>query len=135
MNRKPQLLLGFVLIIIAGLAFVPTARADRATRQVAAWYQRNLDRYPDPGAREWVDRLRPGQDPLTVEASILASDEYWYRAGGNTGGWIDLLFRDTVGRPPSERDYRFWSDRARFGDRNKIAYELLRQLQGDRPWN
>jgi hypothetical protein len=103
---------------------------------VASWYQRYLDRYPDPdGLRSWADHLRRGGDPLDVEAGILSSDEYWERAGSNPSGWVDRMFRDTTGRPPSLRDFRYWSERARRGDRQRIAREFLRGLSGERPWN
>jgi hypothetical protein len=133
---KTHLALAATMALAISLSAVSPVRADRATRTVAAWYQRYLDRYPDPdGLRDWADKLRRGWDPLDVEAGILSSDEYWQRSGSNPAGWVDRLFRDTTGRPPSVRDFRFWTDRARRGDRKRVAMEFLRQLKGDRPWN
>jgi hypothetical protein len=136
MNARPRFLLAMALSLAAGLAASTPVRADSASRQVAAWYQRYLDRYPDrAGLEDWADKLRRGRDPIDVEAGILSSDEYWARAGSNPGGWVDRLFRDTTGRPPSVRDFRFWADRARLGDRKRVAKDFLRGLHGDRPWN
>jgi hypothetical protein len=136
MHAQSRLLLAVVLTFVTGLAIPAPARADRAARMVTAWYQRYLDRFPnDAGARDWVDQLRRGRDPLLVEAGILSSDEYWRRAGSNPIGWVDRLFRDTTGRPPSPWELRFWTDRARFADRERIAVEFLLKLHGDRPWN
>jgi len=136
MNTRTKLIAALVLTLGSGLAVAPPARADRAERQVVAWYQRYLDRYPDEnGIRDWTEKLRRGRDPLDVEAEILASDEYWERAGSNPAGWVDRLFRDTTGRPPSRQEFRFWADRVRLGDRKQIAVDYLRQLHGDRPWN
>ena len=135
MNAQSRLLLTVAFTLVAGLAMPAPARADWATRQVIAWYQRYLDRFPDRGGlRDWSDQLRRGRDPIVVEAGILASDEYWRRAGRNPIGWVDRLFRDTTGRPPPPRDHRFWADRLRFGDRQRVAEEFLRGLYGDRPW-
>jgi hypothetical protein len=136
MNGQSRLLLPVVLTAVAGLAMPTPARADRAARQIIAWYQRYLDRYPDEaGLSDWTEKLRGGRDPLDVEAEILSSDEYWRRAGSDPMGWVDRLFRDTTGRPPSPRDFRFWADRVRFADRKQIAVDFLRELNGDRPWN
>ena len=90
MHAQSRLLLAVVLTLVADLAMPAPARADRAMRLVSAWYQRYLDRLPDPaGFRDWTDQLRRGVDPLIVEAGILSSDEYWRRAGSNAVGWVD----------------------------------------------
>jgi hypothetical protein len=136
MNRAPRFLVVGILALVATAAISSPARADRAARQVVAWYERYLDRYPnDAGARDWVEKLRRGRDPLDVEASILSSDEYWRRAGSNPAGFVDRLFRDTAGRPPGPGEFRYWVGRARSGDRKQIAVDFLKQLYGDRPWN
>jgi hypothetical protein len=136
MRSQPRILPVALLALVASFAVTPSARADRATRQVAAWYQRYLDRYPDQaGLNDWADKLRRGRDPIDVEAEILASDEYWRRGGSNPAGFVDRLFRDTTGRPPDVRGFRYWADRTRFGDRKQIAVDFLRGLHGDRPWN
>ncbi len=136
MNVRPRLLLAATLALTAGLAFAPAARADRASRMVADWYQRYLNRYPDPsGMQAWVDKLRGGWDPLDVEAGILSSDEYWRNAGGTPEGWVDRLFRDTTGRPPAGRDVGYWADQVRrSGDLQGVARAFLQSLHGDRPW-
>jgi hypothetical protein len=135
MHTQTRLVLISALALASWLCGGTQARADRASRMVASWYERYLDRYPDPdGLRDWADKLRRGWDPLEVEAGILSSDEYWQRAGSNPAGWVDRLFRDATGRPASVRDFRFWTDRARRADRKRVALEFLRQLNGDRPW-
>jgi hypothetical protein len=136
MTVRPRLLLAAVIALASGLAFISQVHADRATRQVAAWYQRYLDRYPDEdGLRAWADKLRGGRDPIEVEASIISSDEYWRRSDYDPARFVDRMFRDTTGRPPSERDFRSWVDRVRDGDRQQVAVDLLRSLHGDRPWH
>jgi hypothetical protein len=136
MKTRPRLLLAAALALAAGLAVTAPARADRASRLVASLYQRYLDRYPDPsGMRDWSDKLRSGMDPVDVEAAILSSDEYWRRAGSTPTGWVDRLFRDTTGRPPAGREFRYWVDRASDnGDLQRAARDFLIQLHGDRPW-
>lgn len=111
-------------------------RADRdgATAQetVRGWYRQFLDRDPDPGARTWIQALRQGQDARQVLSGILASDEYYQKAGGTARRFVRQMYRDLTGAVP--RDGRYWNlvEQAEFGDRAEVADELLEHHPG--PW-
>src|SRR4051794_20125612 len=124
---KP-LLIG-LLALAAGL--VPAvAPAQAPDRLVADWYRRYLNRYPDPpGMRSFMDQIASGTDPRYVQASILASNEYYELHGSDPGRWVSAMYRDVVGRPPDRRAYGYWMDRlVRFGEpseqtRRGVAYD------------
>jgi len=99
---------------------------------VDSWYRTYLGRgtEADPISRSWVDQLRQGFPPETVQAGILSSDEYYFRNGGTMQGFIQGLFRDTVGRAPSPSEMDFWLRRGYLEDRKDIAYEVLTQNPG-----
>src|SRR5262249_43478781 len=57
-------------------------RLDRFERLATSWVLAYLGRRPTPQElRMLANQLRSGVDPLRVQASILASDEYYARAG------------------------------------------------------
>jgi len=78
--------------------------ADRdAQRTVARWYERFLDREPDPYSATWVQALRRGQESEQVLSGILGSDEYYRRAGSTPAGFVRQLYLDLTGQPDPAR--------------------------------
>jgi hypothetical protein len=115
-----------------GAAFVPREVLAQfgggAERMVASWYRQYLGRGMDPGARQWVNMLRRGEDPLFVQSGILASQEYWERAGQDPGRFVDNLFRDVVGQRPTRRDFNYWAGRFSWGEnRQDVVLDFLSQ--------
>jgi hypothetical protein len=95
---------------------------------VRSWYQKYLGREVDPsGYSSWVNSLTQGSPPEAVLATILASDEYFQRAGNTPEGFIQQLFRDFVGRGPTRGEFDLWVRRVYSDDRRDIAYALLRR--------
>jgi len=94
---------------------------------VDSWYRAYLGRsgVEDGGSGFWVDRLQRGDTPEAVQAGLLASGEYYGRAGNNVENWVRSVFRDAVGREASPRDVNFWGRRAYTQGLEAIAAEIL----------
>lgn len=98
-----------------------------ASRTVARWYQRFLDREPDPYAESWVRALQSGQEPEQVLSGILGSDEYYRRAGARPRTFVHQLYLDLTGRRPSPQQEQFWARQLYQRDRADVAYSILRR--------
>jgi hypothetical protein len=98
---------------------------DRAEDLVTSWYNRYLGRNPDYAAAGWIEQLQRGKSPQQILSAILGSDEYYNRTGGTPESFIQGLFQDIVGRPPSPQEYNALLRRAWAGRRNDLAYSLL----------
>jgi hypothetical protein len=101
------------------------AYPDRAEDLVRSWYRKFLNREPDPLWSVWVGQVRGGQDPHSVLATILSSEEYYSKGGATPEGFVRSLFQDLTGRPPSPREMDPWVHRAYERDRTDVAYALL----------
>ena len=94
---------------------------------VRGWYVQFLGRAAAPGEEApLVNAMLQGQSEETVLSGLLASSDYYARAGGTDTGFITQLFQDAVGRPPSADDYFAFEQtiRSRTG-RGGAAYALL----------
>ncbi len=101
------------------------ANPDRSEDLVRSWYQKYLHREPDPQWAVWVDAVRNGQEPNAVLASILGSQEYYDKAGGTPERFVQTLYRDVTGRPPTRGEMEYWVRRANDRDRTDVAYGVL----------
>jgi hypothetical protein len=101
---------------------------------VQSWYRRYLGRSVDPSGYEtWVNSLYQGTPPEAVLATILASEEYYERAGATPEGFVQRLFLDLSGRRPSRGEFDHWVRRTYYGDRMDIAYALVTRYP--QSWN
>src|SRR5579862_7942657 len=102
----------FILALLAGCllpAFAPAQYyGGDPNALVDSWYRTYLGRAADSGMTYWVSQLVQGIPPDAVIAGILASDEYYTRAGGTPQGFVTLLFNDILKRPPSAGEVDFW---------------------------
>jgi hypothetical protein len=101
------------------------ASPDRPEDLVRSWYRTYLNREPDPQWAVWVDAVRNGQEPNSVLASILSSQEYYDKAGGTPEGFVQTLFRDVTGRRPTPSEMDYWVRRTYDRDRTDVAYAVL----------
>jgi hypothetical protein len=102
------------------------SRPDALQAQVASWYRKFLNREPDPaGLAGWVEGLRSGGSPERTLAGILGSAEYYVKSGSTPEGFIRTLYRDLLGRDPTEREMVFWLRRMYHQDRSDVAYTFL----------
>src|SRR5262249_36965982 len=69
--------------------------------------------------------MRHGNSPEKTVAGILGSDEYYAKSGNRTDGFIRALYRDLVGREPTEAELISWMRRMYDRDRTGIAYAFL----------
>lgn len=108
-----------------------------AENTVAQWYQQFLRRQADPHAGGWVQALQSGQEPEQVLAGILGSREYYVRAGGSPTAFVQSLYEDLTGRPPSQQELRHWTSQSYNRSREDVAYAILtRGAQNwDRGWD
>lgn len=66
---------------------------------ITSLYPAYLDRAIDASARTyWAELLGSGRPLDHVEVSVLGSPESWARAGGTRAGFVDRVFRRTLGR-------------------------------------
>jgi hypothetical protein len=100
---------------------------------VSSWYQRYLRRPADAGAAGWIQALRTGHSPEEILSSILSSEEYYRDAGGSGPAFIQRLFMDVVGRPPTGPEITYWTGRMRFRSRKDVAYQVL--LRHPQDWS
>ncbi len=96
------------------------------------WYRAYLGRSArnDPGSVAWINMLRRGSPPASVLAGILGSREYFNRVGGTMPAFINAIYSDVVGRPPTPGELRFWQRRAFTQSRRDTANEILAQNPG-----
>ena len=99
---------------------------EHPDRPVQLWHERFFHCAP-PGA--WlgrrVDELKRGIAPEIAVAEILASPEYWVRCGGKLETFVQTMFLDVVGRPPSPQEYDFWLRRFYHEDRGRVTQDLI----------
>ena len=105
------------------------ARAEDPHALVRGWYRQFLDREPDPaGLTNWVKELAAGTDPAAVLATILASDEYYLRAGRSPQGFAREVLVDLTGREPDPQELRQWARQAgRPEERHALALDILKR--------
>jgi hypothetical protein len=114
--------------VLLGLG--PAAEAAQACDPVTlvnSWYVRYLGRQAEPcGLNGWVGQLNCGVPPVVVQASILASDEYFQRRGCCPQGIVEGFFLDVLGRPPCVHELNQWvCTLQRVGCRKQLALSFL----------
>lgn len=79
--------------------------------QVTAAYWAVLGRAPDPGGLEdwttWISRGHLRTEDL--RGSLIASEEYFLRAGRDPVRFIQNLYRDILGRSPGANEVEHWT--------------------------
>ncbi len=76
---------------------------------VTAAYQKYLGRLP--GGAElngWVSAMRGGLSDERLEAGFIGSPEYVASHGGAGAGWVRGMYRDLLGRAPSQAEVDGW---------------------------
>jgi PAS domain-containing protein len=74
------------------------ASPENRSNLIAGYYTTFLGRPVDAGGlQSWLATLQ-GSSPEWVLAGIVASDEYFQRAGGTNAAWLDRVYRDVLGR-------------------------------------
>lgn len=86
--------------------------ADDAAARVARLYQAGLGRMADQeGLNYWIGSLGGGVTLEAVSSSFLGSAEYAARFGTpDSGGYVDLLYQNVLGRGPDPDGRATWLD-------------------------
>ncbi|CAN5545925.1 hypothetical protein BH10PLA2_BH10PLA2_39080 [soil metagenome] len=94
------------------------------------WYNKYLGRPGDPTMGTWVASLARGTPPDQVLAGIIASADYYRRAGSTPQGFITLLYSDVLGQRPSGSELNYWIRRMYVEDRAALIMAFLQQNPG-----
>lgn len=104
---------------------------------VDSWFRHFLHRPPGTGNLAAAQGIDEGTaSPEMTLAGILASDEYYNRAGNDDRRYLFQLFNDLAGRPPSPGEADYWWHRLVENPegtegRVQVAYHMiLRYPQG-----
>lgn len=83
------------------------AQHSAAAELIDLWYHRYLGRHIEPaGMQDHLHAIRHGTPLDVVEASILASPEYFARSGGTPEGFIAAMHRDVLGRRAGAHEFQ-----------------------------
>ena len=83
------------------------AQSSAAAELIDSWYHRYLGRHIDPaGMHDHLQANRRGTPLDVVEASILASPEYYARSGSTPEGFIAAMHRDVLGRRAGMHEFQ-----------------------------
>lgn len=105
-----------------------SAHPPREAALVDSWYHRYLGRHIDPvGASDHIRALRHGTPAEVVEAAILSSPEYYFRAGSTPEGFVARLFADVLGRRAYPEEFGRYVHRVRCHGRNAVALQVLNE--------
>lgn len=112
--------------------FPPPQPQDPNVVLVESWYQRYLGRSADRGGLgTFAGMLARGTPADQVQATLLASDEFWRRYGGTPAGFIGGLYECVLSRSPTRGEVGNWGQRFNLhrGDRTAVALEFLAAAQ------
>jgi hypothetical protein len=110
------------------LASLVEGESARHGQAVARLYLAGLGRLPDPsGLDYWTRRNRTGTSLRRLADQFLASSEFRRRYGDPAAaGYVDLLYRNVLGRPGDPSGVDYWGRRIQDGRISRS--ELLIQL-------
>ncbi|WP_426573512.1 fibronectin type III domain-containing protein [Aquihabitans sp. McL0605] len=79
----------------------------------ARLYWAYLGRIPDhSGLEYWTTKRRSGTTLLQISASFAASNEFKHTYGSlSSGGFVDLVYRNVLGRAPDAAGRKYWVGR------------------------
>jgi hypothetical protein len=107
-----------------------------ARQQVAGWFQAYLGRLPTAQELATLTNqyLLTG-NPLYVQSVILASNEFYARAGNTPYGFINRLFLTTIGRQATLQELATFQNQVLFNGRLWFVQTYLSQIAGGWQFN
>jgi Domain of unknown function (DUF4214)/Fibronectin type III domain len=133
-NRAPDPagLTGWTGKLNAGTPRVAVANAITSSTEyrstlIAVSYRHYLGRTPDPvGLKGWLGAMGRGWTMSKMEASFIASGEYYAKAGSTDAGWVKKLYSDVLARGASPAEVASWTAQLRAGkSRSTVAMGFL----------
>lgn len=115
----------------ASVADAVLRSSESIARQVMAIYADILGRSPDDGGLAfWQGVVGATGRSESVLVGLLASWEYLANAGGTSGGFVDALYEDLLGRTADAGGRQFWtSAMSRGTSRQQVAEAILRSSE------
>ena len=106
-----------------GSLAVRLAHSPEWARQVVTdLYLDILDRSPDPsGLQSWSTRLVAGTRTAEVGSDLYGSKEYFDKAGGTNGDYVDAVYENLLGRLPDDEGRAYWIDRLDRGAETRVV--------------
>ncbi len=100
---------------------------------VQASYQLYLNRPATPSeAAPWVAALQTGLPGTQLQASLLASDEFFAANGGSSGPWISALYQKALGRAAAPSEAAAWEQALQSGlSRQAVALNIVTSPEAD----
>jgi len=116
--------------------FNPAFRQGIAQRQVISWFQAYLGRLPTANELAVLsNQYMLTGNPLYVQSVILASNEFYMRAGGTPAGFITRLFVLTIGRAPTLQEMASLQNQVIYNGRLWFVQTYLSQIAGGWQFN
>jgi hypothetical protein len=115
------------MLLACGLGAAPAkAQTYDEVGLVNSWYRQYLGRDADPsGVVTWARALHCA-GPEATQAGILASEEYYCRAGHTPEGFVSSLYADVLGRRACDHEVRDWVQRlCHCSGRERLALDFL----------
>ncbi len=98
---------------------------ERAQRVVVATYESALGRTPSQGEISgWLDEFQRYGSIPAMQAAILGSEEAWNVSGRDPGGWVDRMYRVTLGRSAGQPERDYWTARVSTAGRYQVAFGI-----------
>jgi hypothetical protein len=101
---------------------------------VTAAYKNYLGRPPDSaGLASWVSQMHQGLTDEHLEANFIGSNEYIQAHGGAGAGWITGMYKNLLGRTPSQAEVNTWLQALANGESTvAIAYGFAASAERER---
>jgi hypothetical protein len=114
-------------VLMAAGSAGPAAAQQADNSALVTWYYRQyLGRDARPAEIQNGNAHIQRHGVLDAEAALLASEEYYKRAGGNPAGWVKNLVFDVLDRDTSVEEVGHWCFLlGGAGDRKKVALSFL----------
>jgi hypothetical protein len=81
---------------------------EGAGNEVARAYAELLGRTPEPAGRAYWTEILQSRPVAELRVLIIASDEFYLRAGGTPERWMDAVYRSVLGRAPDPGGAAYW---------------------------
>jgi hypothetical protein len=102
-------------------AYTGAGGNDWRLQHAATWYRNLFGREPSTGEyQKWADHYRRGGTTEEVLVSLLASDEYWNRTGGDFMDWF-MASALMASRPVTPQQAAQWREVYRQQNRDRDA--------------
>jgi Domain of unknown function (DUF4214) len=117
----------------AAAAAAFTTSPEYLNDTVRAAYQIYLNRTPAPSETAgWVAALQAGLPETQLQASILASNEFFTANGGNAYPWLNSVYQKSLGRLGAQAELDGWNQALQSGvSRQGVALAIVTSPEAD----